>query len=172
MGQGLRRLAGDGPRSLVRAGPAGPRQGTYTFRPAGQEQRVELSDSLVNSPRPVNRPVCFGPMSGYEPSPQPERSGSAVGRLAPLTVHPLLSISCGSIVSCAKHLAVLKSSNILLLSRHLVSRRATHMACSREIAVSASLTNRASSTSVPTCWARAAINDNSCAANPYACASS
>ena len=58
------------------------------------------------------------------------------------------------------------------LSRHFVSRRATHIACSREIAVSASLTNRASSASVRMCGARAAISESSCAAKPYDCASS
>lgn len=57
LGQGLRRLAGDPLRSLVQTGPTRPRQETYTFRLAGQEQRAELSDSLVNSRRPVNKPV-------------------------------------------------------------------------------------------------------------------
>jgi len=42
------------------------RQGTYTFRPAAQEQHPELSNSLVNSPRPVNRPVRLGPYRDFE----------------------------------------------------------------------------------------------------------
>lgn len=45
------------PDSLFRPDSATWRRETYTFRFATQEQRPELSDSLVNSPRPVNRPV-------------------------------------------------------------------------------------------------------------------
>jgi hypothetical protein len=42
------------------------RQETYTFRPGTQEQHAELSDSLVNSRRPVNSPVRLGPYHDFE----------------------------------------------------------------------------------------------------------
>lgn len=52
--------------SLFRTVCATWRQETCMFRPATQEQRPELSHSLVNSPRPVNRPVCTGSLSDFE----------------------------------------------------------------------------------------------------------
>jgi hypothetical protein len=52
--------------SLFRTVCATWRQGRYTFRPGTQEQRPELSASLVNSPRPVNRPVRIGPYRDFE----------------------------------------------------------------------------------------------------------
>jgi len=54
------------PDSLFRTVAETLRQGTYTFRPGTQEQRPELSDSLVNSGCPVNRPVRLGPLSDFE----------------------------------------------------------------------------------------------------------
>jgi len=55
------------PNSLFRTVAATLRQGRYTFHPGTQEQPSELSHSLVNSPRPVNRPVRTGTMSDFEP---------------------------------------------------------------------------------------------------------
>jgi len=54
------------PDSLFRTVRATLRQGRYTFHPGTQEQRPELSDSLVNSGRPVNRPVRLGPYRDFE----------------------------------------------------------------------------------------------------------
>jgi hypothetical protein len=54
------------PDSLFRPDSATWRRETYTFRFATQEQRPELSDSLVNSPRPVNRLVRTGPYRDFE----------------------------------------------------------------------------------------------------------
>jgi hypothetical protein len=54
------------PDSLVRTVAETLRQGTYTFRPGTQEQRPELSDSLVNSGREFNRPVRTGPYRDFE----------------------------------------------------------------------------------------------------------
>jgi len=52
--------------SLFRTVPETLRLRTYTFRFATQEQRPELSDSLVNSPRPVNSPVRSRLISDFE----------------------------------------------------------------------------------------------------------
>lgn len=54
------------PDSLFRTVCATLRQGWYTFRPAARKQRPELSDSLVNSGRPVNSPVRLGPHRDFE----------------------------------------------------------------------------------------------------------
>ena len=54
------------PDSLIRTVCATLRQGRYTFRLATQEQRPKLSDSLVNSGRPVNRPVRLGAYRDFE----------------------------------------------------------------------------------------------------------
>jgi len=54
------------PDSLFRTVYVTLRRVTYTFRPGTREQRPELSDSLVNSGRPVNRPVRTGTMSDFE----------------------------------------------------------------------------------------------------------
>jgi hypothetical protein len=54
------------PDSLFRTVAQTLRQGTYTFCPGTQEQRPELSDSLVNSGRPVNRPVRTGTYNDFE----------------------------------------------------------------------------------------------------------
>lgn len=54
------------PDSLFRTVCATWRQETYTFRLGTQEQHAELSDSLVNSGRPVNRPVRTGPYRDFE----------------------------------------------------------------------------------------------------------
>lgn len=54
------------PDSLFRPVCATWRRETYTFRPGTQEQRPELSDSLVNSGRPVNSPVRLGAYRDFE----------------------------------------------------------------------------------------------------------
>lgn len=67
------------PDSLFRTVCATLRQGTYTFRLATREQRPKLSDSLVNSPPVVNRPVRTGTYYDFELPPSwggvTERSG-------------------------------------------------------------------------------------------------
>lgn len=54
------------PDSLFRTVHKTLRQGSYTFRPAPREQHAELSDSLVNSGRTVNRLVRLGPQNDFE----------------------------------------------------------------------------------------------------------
>jgi hypothetical protein len=54
------------PDSLFRTVFATWRWEMYTFRRGTQEQHAELSDSLVNSGRPVNRPVRPGPYRDFE----------------------------------------------------------------------------------------------------------
>jgi len=54
------------PDSLFRAVPETLRLRTYTFRFATREQRPKLADSVVNSGRPVNRPVGLGAYRNLE----------------------------------------------------------------------------------------------------------